>query len=89
MTSVSDVLVVVQVATGPPRALVLNSILTDATHSGCTVVLQVTRAPGVEPPTLAAFTVTVETENLVTGRIKIKQINYTWQHGHFNGYTGT
>ena len=42
MISVSDVLVVVYVATGPPRALVLNSILTDVTHSGGTVVLQVT-----------------------------------------------
>ena len=89
MTSVSDVLVVVQVATGPLRALVLNSTLADATQSGGTVVLQVTRAPGVEPPTLAAFTVTVETENLATGHVKIKQINDTQQHGHFNGYTGT
>ena len=63
MISVSDVLVVVWVATGPPRVLVLNSILTDATHSDGTVVLQVTRAPGVGPSTLSTLAVTVKSRN--------------------------
>ena len=53
MTSVCDVFVVVLVATGP-RLLVLNSTVTDATHSGGTVVFQVTLTPGIEPPTLSA-----------------------------------
>ena len=40
--------------------LVLNCTLTDVTHSGVTVVLQVTLAAGVGPFTLSAPTVTVE-----------------------------
>ena len=55
MTSVCDVLVVVLVATTGPRLLVLNSTVTDATHSGGTVVFHVTLTPGVEPPTLSAL----------------------------------
>ena len=63
MNSVWDVLVVVLVATTGPRLLVLNSTLTDVTHSGGAVVLQVTLTAGVEPSTLSALTVTVESEN--------------------------
>ena len=63
MTSVCDVLVVVLVATTGPRILALNSTLTDFTHSGGIVVFQVTLALGVEPPTLSALAVTVESEN--------------------------
>ena len=63
MISVCDVLVVVLVATTGPLLLVLNSILTDATHSGGTVVLQVTLTAGVGPSTISALTVTVESEN--------------------------
>ena len=63
MSSVWDVLVVVYVATKGPRLLVLKLTLTNATHSGGAVVLQVTLAPGVEPLTLSALTVTVESEN--------------------------
>ena len=63
MTSVCDVLVGVLVATTGPRLLVLNTTLTDVTHSGGAVVLQVTLAAGVEPSTLSALTVTVEDEN--------------------------
>ena len=59
MTSVCDVLVVVLVATTGPVLIVLNSTLTDATHCGGTVVLQVTLAAGVGPSTLSALTVTV------------------------------
>ena len=59
MTSVSDVLVVVYELT---TLLVLNSTVTDATHSGGTVVLQVTLAPGVGPSSLTALTVTVRSE---------------------------
>jgi len=65
MTSVCDVLVVVlDRTTLPPLWLLpfLNSTVTDATHSGGTVVLQVTLAPGVEPSTLSALTVTVWSE---------------------------
>ena len=39
-------------------------MLSGPPHSGGTVVPQVTLAPGIEPPTLSALTVTVETENL-------------------------
>ena len=63
MTSVCDVLVVVELATTGPLLLVLNSTLTDATHSGGTVVLQVTLTAGVGPSTLSALTVTVDCEN--------------------------
>ena len=60
MTSVSDVLL--GDLTTLPLLLVLNSTVTDATHSGGTVVLQVTLAPGVEPSSLTALTVTVRSE---------------------------
>ena len=60
MISVCDVLLVVLVATTGPELTVRNSTLTDATHSGGAVVLQVTLAAGVGPSTLSAFTVTVE-----------------------------
>ena len=64
MTSVCDVLLVVLVATtGPDWLSVLNSTLTDATHTGGIVVLQVTLTAGVEPSTLSALAVTVESEN--------------------------
>ena len=63
MISVSDALVVVLVATTGPLLLVLKSTLTDVTHSGAAVVLQVTLTAGVGPSTLSAFTVTVESEN--------------------------
>ena len=64
MTSVCDVLLVVLVATRVPEGLrVLKSTLTDATHSGGTVVLQVTLAAGVGPSTLSALTLTVWDEN--------------------------
>ena len=59
MISVCDVLLVVLVATTGPMLLVLNSTLTDTTHCGGIVVLQVTLAAGVEPFTLSALTVTV------------------------------
>ena len=60
MISVCDALVVVLVATtGPDWLPVLNSTLTDVTHSGGTVVLQVTLAPGVEPLTLSVLKVTL------------------------------
>ena len=64
MTSVCDVLLVVLVATTGPILLVLNSTLTDATHSGGTVVFQVTLTAGVGPSTLSALAVTLlENEN--------------------------
>ena len=63
MNSLCDVLVVVLVATTAPRLLVLKSTLTEVTHSGGTVVLQVTLTAGVEPSTLSALTVTVESED--------------------------
>ena len=63
MTSVCDVLVVMLVTTTEPYLLVLKSTLTAATHSGGTVVLQVTLAAGVEPSTLSALAVTVEETN--------------------------
>ena len=63
MNSVWDVLVVVLVATAVPILLVLNSTITDVTHCGGAVVLQVTLTAGVEPSTLSALTVTVEDEN--------------------------
>ena len=56
MTSVSDALVVVKDLTTLPLLLVLNSTVTDATHSDGAVVLQVTLAPAVEPSTLSALT---------------------------------
>ena len=63
MTSVTDALVVVLVATTGPRLLVLNSTLTDVTHCGGAVVFQFTLTAGVGPSTLSAFTVTFESEN--------------------------
>ena len=61
MTSVCDVLLVVLVATiKGPELPVLNSTLTDVTHSGGTVMFQVTLVAGVRPSTLSALTVTVE-----------------------------
>ena len=45
-----------------PLLLVLSSTVTDATHSGGAVVLQVTLTPGVEPYTLSALTVGVCSE---------------------------
>ena len=62
MTSVCDVLVGVLDLTTLPLILVLKSTVTDATHSGGAAVLQLTLAPGVEPSTLSAFTVTVYIE---------------------------
>ena len=59
MNSESDVLVVVLVTTTDPGILVLKSTLTDVTHSGGTVVLQVTLTAGVGPSTLSALTVTL------------------------------
>ena len=64
MTAVPDVSLVVWFATTVPEWLqILKSTLTDATHSGGTVVLQVTLAAGVGPSTLSALTVTVESVN--------------------------
>ena len=64
MNSVSDVLLVVLVATTGPLLLVLKSTLTDVTHSGGIVVLQVTLTAGVGRSTLSALTVTLlESEN--------------------------
>ena len=63
MTSVCDVLVVVELATTGPGLPVLKSTVTDVTHSGGAVVLQVTLAAGVGPSTLSALTVTLESEN--------------------------
>ena len=64
MTSVCDVLVGVLVATkGPLWLPVLKSTLTDVTHCGGAVVLQVTLAAGVGASTLSALTVTVDREN--------------------------
>ena len=57
-----SVLVVVLELTTLPLLLVLNSTVTDATHSGGAVVLQVTLAPGVESSSLSALTVTVWSE---------------------------
>ena len=56
MTSVCDALFVVLLATTGPYTLVLNSTVTDVTHCGGTVVLQVTLT---EPFTLSALIVTV------------------------------
>ena len=55
-----DVLVVVYLVTSAPSVLRLNTTLTDVTHSGGNVVLQVTLTPGIEPFTLSALKVTVE-----------------------------
>ena len=63
MTSVCDVLVVVLAAANFPLGVVLKLTLTDVTHSGGSVVLQVTLPPGVEPPTLTARTVRFEDRN--------------------------
>ena len=63
MTSVCDVLVVVLVATNLPLGVVLKFTVTDVTHSGGSLVLQVTLALGVEPPTLSACTVRLEDRN--------------------------
>ena len=60
MTLVLDVLLAVYTFVLP---LVVNSTVADATHSGGTVVLQVTLAPGVEPSSLSALTVTLYIEN--------------------------
>jgi len=62
MTSVPDALVVVLDLTTLPLILVLNSTVAYATHSGGTVVFQATLAPGVEPSTLSALTVTLPNE---------------------------
>ena len=63
MTSVCDVSLVVLVATVGPVLAVLKSTLTDVTHSGGAVVLQVTLTAGVGPSTLSALTLTVESVN--------------------------
>ena len=64
MTAVCDALVVVLVAnTGPDLRSILKSTVTDVTHSGGIVVLQLTLAAGVEPSTLSALAVTVESVN--------------------------
>jgi len=63
MNSVCAVLLVVLVATTVPILSVLKSTLTDATHSGGAVVLQVTLTASVGPSTLSALTVTVESKN--------------------------
>ena len=63
MTSVCDVLVAVLAAANTPLVVVLNTTLTDVTHSGGSVVLQATLAPGVEPLTLSARTVRLEDRN--------------------------
>ena len=63
MISVCDVLVVVLVATNFPLVVVLKFTLTDVTHSGGNVVLQVTLTPGVEPPKLSARAVTLKDKN--------------------------
>ena len=62
MNSVCDVFLVVLVATKNLDSFLMFTV-TDVIHSGGSVVLQVTLAPGVEPPTLSAFTVTMEFEN--------------------------
>ena len=59
MISVCDVLLVVLAATTDPMLLVLKSTLTDATHCGGTVVLQVTLTAGVGASTLSALAVTL------------------------------
>ena len=59
MNSVCDILVVVYFATADPVSVVLNSTLTDATHSSGAVVFQVTLT---EPFTLSALTPTVLSE---------------------------
>ena len=72
MASVCDTLVVVQFATAGPKLLVLNSTVTDAMHSGGTVVLQVTLAAGVEPSTtLSALTVIVESANWAAANVVV------------------
>ena len=63
MISVSDLLVVVLDATNTPLDVALKFTVTDVTHSGGTIILQVTLAPGFEPLTLSARTVTVERVN--------------------------
>ena len=63
MTSVCDVLVVELVAANLPLGVVLKLTPTDVTHSGGSVVFQVTLTPGVEPLTLLALTVRLEDRN--------------------------
>ena len=63
MISVSDILVVVLVATNTPLVIFLKFTVTDLTHSGSSVVFQVTPTPAVEPLTLSALAVTVEETN--------------------------
>ena len=64
MTSVSDILVVLYVDDTFPISLSLNFTLTSATHSGGSVMFQVTLTPGVEPPppTLSTLLVTLPSE---------------------------
>ena len=57
------VLVVVLVAANRPLSVVLKFAVTDVTHSGGSVVFQVTLTPGVEPPTLSARAVTLKDKN--------------------------
>ena len=57
------VLIVVLVAANPPLGAVLKFAVTDVTHSGGNVVLQVTLTPGVEPSTLSARAVTLKDKN--------------------------
>ena len=70
MTSVCAVLVVVLDPTILPLLLVLNSTVTDATHSGGAVVLQVTLTPGAEPSSLSALAVTVRYEKVTAAYSK-------------------
>ena len=73
------VLVVVLVAANPPVGVVLKFTITDVTHSGGSVVFQVTLTPGVEPPTLSTRTVTLKDKNSDSVGInmnRLRQINY-------------
>ena len=54
-----DVLLVVKFVSTDPCGLILKFTLTNATHSGGAVVVQVTLTPGVEPFSLSALQVTV------------------------------
>ena len=53
-------MVVVLDATNIPLVIFLKFTVTDVTHSGGSVVFQVTLTPGVEPLTLTALAVTVK-----------------------------
>ena len=55
----SDVLVVVYLVTSVPSGLLLNTTLTDTTHSGGAAGLQVTLTAEVDSFTLSALKVTV------------------------------